>query len=105
MKTFLAWLLWLWIAAVIVGAFYYAPLAAGFIGESSRILFFGSAPGYDDMKTVGEVLRDPVAIQRRRNRIECSGRDQDGHRRAHRFSIICGHVTPRPLIARLAHLA
>jgi heme exporter protein C len=40
MKTLLAWLLWLWIAAVILGAFYYAPLAAGFLGESSRILFF-----------------------------------------------------------------
>lgn len=35
-----AWLLWLWIAAVIVGAFEYAPLAAKFIGQSSRILFF-----------------------------------------------------------------
>ncbi len=33
-------LLWLWISAVIVGAFYYAPLAAGFKGQSSRILFF-----------------------------------------------------------------
>jgi heme exporter protein C len=40
MKNALAWLLWLWISAVIVGAFWYAPLAAGFIGESSRILFF-----------------------------------------------------------------
>ncbi|HEV2844736.1 MAG TPA: cytochrome c biogenesis protein CcsA [Thermoanaerobaculia bacterium] len=40
MKTLLAWLLWLWIAAVILGAFFYAPLAAGFLGESSRILFF-----------------------------------------------------------------
>jgi heme exporter protein C len=36
----LAWLLWLWIALVIVGAFLYAPLAKGFIGQSSRILFF-----------------------------------------------------------------
>jgi heme exporter protein C len=37
-----AWwlLLWLWLAAVIVGAFEYAPLAAKFIGQSSRILFF-----------------------------------------------------------------
>ena len=34
------WLLWLWLAAVIVGAFEYAPLAAKFIGQSSRILFF-----------------------------------------------------------------
>jgi heme exporter protein C len=40
MKNSLAWLLWLWISVVIVGAFYYAPLAMGFIGESSRILFF-----------------------------------------------------------------
>lgn len=40
MRTALAWLLWLWIAAVILGAFFYAPLAAGFVGESSRILFF-----------------------------------------------------------------
>lgn len=40
MKTALAWLLWLWIALVIVGAFFYAPLAKGFLGESSRILFF-----------------------------------------------------------------
>jgi heme exporter protein C len=40
MKTPLTWLLWLWIALVIVGAFYYAPLAVGFIGASSRILFF-----------------------------------------------------------------
>jgi heme exporter protein C len=36
----LAWLLWLWIALVIAGAFYYAPLAQGFLGQSSRILFF-----------------------------------------------------------------
>ena len=35
-----SWLLWLWLAAVIVGAFDYAPLAAKFIGQSSRILFF-----------------------------------------------------------------
>lgn len=40
MKTLLAWLLWLWMSLVIVGAFCYAPLAKGFIGESSRILFF-----------------------------------------------------------------
>lgn len=40
MKNLLAWLLWLWISLVIVGAFYYAPLAEGFIGQSSRILFF-----------------------------------------------------------------
>jgi len=39
-KTALAWLLWLWITVVIVGAFLYAPSAEGFIGESSRILFF-----------------------------------------------------------------
>jgi heme exporter protein C len=40
MKTLLAWLLWLWMSLVIAGAFLYAPLAEGFIGESSRILFF-----------------------------------------------------------------
>jgi heme exporter protein C len=39
-RKILAWLLWLWIALVIVGAFLYAPLAKGFIGQSSRILFF-----------------------------------------------------------------
>jgi heme exporter protein C len=39
-RKLLAWLLWLWISAVIVGAFFYAPLARGFIGQSSRILFF-----------------------------------------------------------------
>lgn len=40
MKNLLSWLLWLWISLVVVGAFYYAPLAEGFIGGSSRILFF-----------------------------------------------------------------
>jgi heme exporter protein C len=40
MRKLLAWLLWLWLSAVIVGAFLYAPLAKGFIGQSSRILFF-----------------------------------------------------------------
>jgi len=40
MKTLFAWLLWLWMSAVIAGAFLWAPLAKGFIGESSRILFF-----------------------------------------------------------------
>lgn len=40
MKNLLSWLLWLWISLVVVGAFYYAPLAEGFIGKSSRILFF-----------------------------------------------------------------
>jgi heme exporter protein C len=39
-RRLLPWALWLWISAVIVGAFYYAPLAAKFIGQSSRILFF-----------------------------------------------------------------
>ena len=34
------WLLWGWIAAVIAGAFLYAPAARDFVGESSRILFF-----------------------------------------------------------------
>lgn len=36
----LHWLLWFWMAAVILAAFYWAPLAQGFKGESSRILFF-----------------------------------------------------------------
>lgn len=40
MRTLSVWLLWLWMCAVIAGAFAYAPLAEGFIGESSRILFF-----------------------------------------------------------------
>jgi heme exporter protein C len=40
MRRLLPWLLWLWISAVIAGAFFYAPLAMGFIGQSSRILFF-----------------------------------------------------------------
>ena len=40
MKTALVWCLWLWMILVIVGAFLYAPPAEGFLGESSRILFF-----------------------------------------------------------------
>ncbi|MEO8502898.1 MAG: cytochrome c biogenesis protein CcsA [Acidobacteriota bacterium] len=40
MKAVLPWLLWVWISITILAAFFYAPLAAGFIGESSRILFF-----------------------------------------------------------------
>jgi heme exporter protein C len=40
MRKILPWFLWLWLCAVIVAAFYYAPLAAGFKGYSSRILFF-----------------------------------------------------------------
>jgi heme exporter protein C len=39
-RTAATWTLWLWIALVIYGAFDYAPLAAKFIGQSSRILFF-----------------------------------------------------------------
>jgi len=39
LKKVLPWLLWMWIAAVILGAFLYAPAAVGFRG-SSRILFF-----------------------------------------------------------------
>jgi heme exporter protein C len=39
-RTVLAWALWLWISLVIVGAYFYAPLAKDFIGQSSRILFF-----------------------------------------------------------------
>jgi heme exporter protein C len=41
MRTIAAWLLWLWMALVIAGAFLYAPMAKGFAeGQSSRILFF-----------------------------------------------------------------
>jgi heme exporter protein C len=40
MKSALAWLLWLVMCLVIVGAFLWAPLAKDFIGQSSRILFF-----------------------------------------------------------------
>ena len=42
----MSWLLWLWICGVVVGAFFYAPLSAGFAGldgqspQSSRIVFF-----------------------------------------------------------------
>jgi heme exporter protein C len=39
-RSLSTWVLWLWIAATIYGAFEYAPLAAKFIGQSSRILFF-----------------------------------------------------------------
>lgn len=39
MKIALAWLLWIWIALVIVGAYMYAPPAEGFRG-TSPILFF-----------------------------------------------------------------
>lgn len=46
MKTYLPWLLWLWISGVVVSAFLYAPVSAGFAGldgrspQSSRIVFF-----------------------------------------------------------------
>ncbi|HZF08927.1 MAG TPA: cytochrome c biogenesis protein CcsA [Thermoanaerobaculia bacterium] len=40
MKTLSLWALWLWTALVIWAAFFYAPPAAGFIGYSSRILYF-----------------------------------------------------------------
>lgn len=42
MRTALAWGLWLWIALVIVGALWWAPPLAGFVGEgeSSRIVYF-----------------------------------------------------------------
>lgn len=40
MRRTLPWLLWLWLALVIWAAFFYAPLAEGFVGQSSRILFF-----------------------------------------------------------------
>lgn len=40
MRKLLAGLLWLWMCVVVWAAFYYAPLAKGFLGQSSRILFF-----------------------------------------------------------------
>lgn len=40
MRKLVAPLLWLWMAVVIVAAFHWAPLAEGFKGQSSRILFF-----------------------------------------------------------------
>lgn len=42
MKTLAPWLLWLWIAVAIAGAYLAAPPLQGFVGdgESSRILFF-----------------------------------------------------------------
>jgi heme exporter protein C len=40
MKRALVLFLWLWMAVVIWAAFAWAPLAMGFKGESSRILFF-----------------------------------------------------------------
>ena len=40
MSRLFAFLLWFWMAVVIVAAFHWAPLAEGFKGESSRILFF-----------------------------------------------------------------
>ena len=39
-KTWLPWVLCVWLLAVILAAFYYAPSARGFKGESSRIMFF-----------------------------------------------------------------
>lgn len=40
MRKLFAPVLWLWMSAVIVAAFHWAPLAEGFKGDSSRILFF-----------------------------------------------------------------
>ena len=42
MRTALAWALWLWIVLVIIGALWWAPPLAGFVGEgeSSRIVYF-----------------------------------------------------------------
>ncbi|HPK66314.1 MAG: cytochrome c biogenesis protein CcsA [Acidobacteria bacterium] len=40
MRKIAPWLLWIWIIGVIWAAFFYAPLAEGFVGQSSRILFF-----------------------------------------------------------------
>lgn len=46
MKNALRWLLWAWLSAVILAAFFWAPLATGFSGlegnapQTSRIVFF-----------------------------------------------------------------
>lgn len=40
MKKTLAPVLWLWMSVVIVAAFHWTPLAEGFLGQSSRILYF-----------------------------------------------------------------
>lgn len=40
MKLLWTLALWAWMAVVMAGAFLWAPLAAGFIGQSSRILYF-----------------------------------------------------------------
>ena len=46
MKTYLPWLLWMWISGVVCAAFFYAPISTGFAGldgqspQSSRIVFF-----------------------------------------------------------------
>ncbi|GMU65328.1 MAG: heme exporter protein C [Acidobacteriota bacterium] len=40
MRKLFAPVLWLWMSAVIVAAFHWTPLAEGFKGDSSRILFF-----------------------------------------------------------------
>ena len=39
-RSFLHWLLGVWVLVVILAAFYWAPSAAGFKGESARIVFF-----------------------------------------------------------------
>jgi heme exporter protein C len=40
LRMFFPWVLGVWMVAVIVAAFFYAPTAQGFKGESSRIVFF-----------------------------------------------------------------
>ena len=40
MRTTLHWLLGAWVLLVILAAFFYAPAAVGFEGESARIVFF-----------------------------------------------------------------
>jgi heme exporter protein C len=40
LSNFLKWVLLVWLAVVILAAFFYVHPAAGFIGESSRIVFF-----------------------------------------------------------------
>jgi len=39
-RWLLKWLLGVWLAVVVLGAFFYAPTARGFKGESARIVFF-----------------------------------------------------------------
>jgi len=40
LRAVLQWILGAWLVLVILGAFFYAPPALGFKGESARIVFF-----------------------------------------------------------------